>query len=52
MVVWADAIGAKDQESTSEHEAENHPHLLINDRVNNRKLMTLLRGSRSTLGIQ
>jgi hypothetical protein len=52
MMVRADAIGAKYQESPGEHETENHPHSLIDDLFNNRKLKTLLGGSRSTPGIQ
>jgi len=34
MMVRANAIGTKDQEGTSKHEAEDHPHSLINDLVN------------------
>lgn len=31
MMVWADAIGAENQERKGEHEAESHPHSLIAD---------------------
>lgn len=38
MMVWADAISAKNQERNGEHKPEEHPHSLIADQVSNRQL--------------
>jgi hypothetical protein len=51
MMVGTDAIGAKNQESTCEHETEHNPHSLINDRVN-QELKVPLGDLHSTLEIQ